>query len=55
MKTLIAASLSALTLLAIPASAQTLSTMLPTLTWPEGEVTVSTKGCAPETVCTPQK
>lgn len=52
MKTLVAATLSALTLLAIPATAQTLSIMLPTLTWPEGEVTTSTKGCTPATVCT---
>ncbi len=39
---------SVLTLLlvaAVPVSAQTMGTLLPTLTWPEGDVTTSTKGC----------
>lgn len=49
MKTILASALSALVLLALPASAQTLSVLLPTLTWPEGDVTVSTKDCTPQT------
>ena len=52
--TLIAAALSALTLLALPATAQTMSTLMPTLTWPDETVTPSTKGCdaSGQTVCT---
>ena len=43
-------------MLGTAAQAQTLSTMLPSLTWPEGDVVVSTKGCdAAVSVCTPQK
>ncbi|MBK6465988.1 MAG: hypothetical protein IPL38_13010 [Rhodobacter sp.] len=54
MKTRLAATLTALALLALPASAQTLSTLLPTLSWPDDTVTTSTKGCdaATQTVCT---
>ncbi|MGB4829299.1 MAG: hypothetical protein WBP18_18870 [Paracoccaceae bacterium] len=52
-KSLVAATFAAL-MLALPASAQTMSTLLPTLTWPGGDVTPSTKGCAAttQTVCT---
>jgi hypothetical protein len=52
MKTL-SATLIALSLLAGAAQAQTLSTMLPSLTWPDDQVTTSTKGCVPDanTVC----
>lgn len=32
--------------LAGPALAQTLDTLLPTPSWPEGGITTSTKGCA---------
>lgn len=54
MKTRLAATLTALALLALPASAQTLSTLLPTLSWPDDTVTTLTKGCdaATQTVCT---
>jgi hypothetical protein len=31
---------------AVPAPAQTMGTLLPTLTWPEDDVTTSTRGCA---------
>jgi hypothetical protein len=53
MKTL-SATLLALSLLAGAAQAQTLSTMLPVLTWPDDQVTTSTKGCVTDakTVCT---
>jgi len=54
-KTLIATAVALL--MAAPAMAQTLDMMLPSLTWPDDGVTVSTKGCdaAATTVCTPQK
>jgi hypothetical protein len=47
MKTLASAAALALTalMLALPVQAQTMGTLLPTLTWPEGDVTTSTKGC----------
>lgn len=53
MKT-VSATLLALALLSGVAQAQTLSTMLPTLTWPDDQVTTSTKGCVADamTVCT---
>lgn len=54
MKTTLSTILATLMLMSAPAMAQTLSTMLPTLTWPEDMVTTSTKGCTPEagqTVC----
>jgi hypothetical protein len=39
-----------------PAMAQSLDMMLPHLTFPEGDVTSSTKGCeTAAVVCTPQK
>ena len=47
MKNLIVTAITALTLLALPASAQTLNMLLPTLSFPEGDVTSSTKGCVP--------
>ena len=46
MKKTLIASLAAL-LLAAPATALSLDTMLPVLTWPEDGVTASTQGCAP--------
>lgn len=49
-KTLIASA--AALLLAAPAMAQ--DTLFPRLTWPE-DVTTSTKGCEPATVCTSSK
>ncbi len=56
MKTLMSATLAVLMLAAVPASAQTLGTMLPTLTFPDDTVTPSTKGCDPAAqVCTLQK
>ena len=51
MKKTLIASLAAL-LLAAPAMALSLDTMLPTLTWPEDGVTASTKDCAPTAACT---
>ena len=51
MKKIASAALVAM-MLVLPASAQTLSTMLPTLTWPDETITTSTKGCTPQTVCT---
>jgi hypothetical protein len=56
MKT-VSATLLALALLSGAAQAQTLSTMLPTLTWPDDQVTTSTKGCVTNTatVCTPKE
>lgn len=50
MKKTVIASLAAL-LLAAPATALSMDTMLPTLTWPEDGVTVSTKDCAPTAAC----
>lgn len=41
--------LTLLLLAALPASAQTMGTLLPTLTWPEDDVTTSTRGCASAT------
>ncbi len=57
MKTFVSATLAALMLAALPAQAQTLGTMLPSLTWPEDTVTSSTKGCDTPAVavCTLQK
>ncbi len=62
MKTRRFAAAALLVLAAIPASAQTLTTMLPSLSWPEGQITTSTKGCeAPvdatgdAAVCAPQE
>lgn len=56
MKTLMSATLAVLMLAAVPATAQTLGTMLPALTFPDDTVTPSTKGCdAVDQVCTPQK
>lgn len=54
MKKTLAASIAAL-LLAAPAMALSLDTMLPTLTWPEEGVTASTKGCEPAAVCIPAR
>ena len=52
MKKTLAAALAML-LLAAPVAAQTLDTLLPTLTFPEDGVTVATKGCATSaTACT---
>lgn len=54
MKTNLLAAAAALILAALPLQAQTMSTLLPSLTWPETTtVTGSTKGCdAPgATVC----
>ncbi|MBP9183860.1 MAG: hypothetical protein KBF78_12055 [Fuscovulum sp.] len=52
MKTLAPAAALALTalMLALPVQAQTMGTLLPTLTWPEGDVTTSTKGCEGQAV-----
>jgi hypothetical protein len=50
-----APALALVLLAAIPAQAQTMGTLLPTLTWPEGDITPSTKGCteaAPAQPCT---
>lgn len=53
MKKTLIASIVAL-MLAAPAMAQSLDTMLLTLTWPDDGVTVSTKGCdAKAAVCVP--
>ncbi|MFZ1470320.1 MAG: hypothetical protein WAT09_15290 [Paracoccaceae bacterium] len=54
--TLVAAAL-ALVAGTVPATAQTMSGLLPTLTWPDDTVTPSTKGCAPDTkaVCVLQE
>jgi hypothetical protein len=55
MKSFAIVALSALTLLAVPAQAQTMSTLLPSLTWPEGDVTTSTKNCPAPQVCPVQE
>ncbi|GAB1361930.1 hypothetical protein MASR1M32_11660 [Rhodobacter sp.] len=53
MKKTLIASIAAL-FLAAPAMAQSLDTLLPTLTWPDDGVTVSTKGCETKPgVCAP--
>lgn len=53
MKKTLIASFAAL-MLAAPAMAQSLDTLLPTLTWPDDGVTVSTKDCdAKPAVCVP--
>lgn len=49
------ATLVMLLLAAVPASAQTMSTLLPALSWPEDGMTALTKACEPasgQTVCT---
>ncbi|MEZ5798528.1 MAG: hypothetical protein R3D63_14275 [Paracoccaceae bacterium] len=48
---LAAALMAALALTAAPAVAQTMGTLVPTLTWPDGTVTASTRGCDPAAVC----
>ena len=55
MKKTLITSITAM-MLAAPAMAQSLATLLPTLTWPDDGVTVSTKGCeAKAAVCVPGK
>lgn len=46
-------ALSALMLLSVPASAQTLSVLLPSITFPTDDVTASTKGCVTATTGAP--
>lgn len=46
-------ALTALMLLSVPASAQTLSVLLPSITFPTDDVTASTKGCATATTGAP--
>ena len=54
--TKIAAVALAALMLALPATAQTMSTLLPTLSFPDDTVITSTKGCATgQTVCTLQQ
>jgi hypothetical protein len=55
MKKFVVATILSLTL-AAPVIAQSLDTMLPTLTWPDDAVTVSTKDCSATTAaCTSAK
>jgi len=44
--------LAATLALAAPVAADSLGTLLPTLTFPEPPVTISTSGCSAEPVCT---
>lgn len=43
----------ALTLLGAPVAAQTMAVLLPTITFPTGTLTPSTKGCEPGQAVTP--
>jgi len=50
MKKIAAATLIAFALV-LPAKGQTMSTLTPSLTFPDTTITPSTKGCTPQTVC----
>ncbi len=50
--TRLAVVLAATLALAAPVAADSLGTLLPTLTFPETPVTISTSGCSAEPVCT---
>ena len=50
--TRLAVGLAATLALAAPGAADSLGTLLPTLTFPETPVTFSTSGCSAEPVCT---
>ena len=54
MKKIAASTLVALALV-LPAKGQTMSSLTPSLTFPDTTITPSTKGCAPQTVCTLQE